>query len=456
MSFSLAGKKILFACVPADGHFNPLTGLAMYLKEKGCDVRWYTSKTFAAKIEKLGIRYYTFNKALDVSGPDFEPIVAAREKIRSQVSKLRFDMVEVFIKRGPEYFEDIKDIHENFEFDLFVADCLFMGMPYVKEVLRKPVISIGVLPLLESSKDIAPAGIGITPSYTFSGKIKQAILRFVANQFMFKGPNEVLKKTFFDYGIAHNGDSIFDQLVQKTDLLLQSGTPGFEYTRSDLGSHIRFIGSLLPYSGNTEKKSWFDPRVLQFRRVVLVTQGTVEKDVNKILVPTIEAFRGTDILVVATTGGSNTAELKKKYATDNIIIEDFIPFNDIMPYTNVYVTNGGYGGVMLAIENRLPMVVAGVHEGKNEIAARIGFFDLGINLRTEAPKSAQIFNAVETVNENPIYLQRVNELASEFKKYDPNKLFAEFASELMGAKGRISIESRSGGVGSQRKKVVAE
>jgi len=43
------GTKILFANVPADGHFNPLTGLAAHLKSIGCDVRWYTSKKYAEK-----------------------------------------------------------------------------------------------------------------------------------------------------------------------------------------------------------------------------------------------------------------------------------------------------------------------------------------------------------------------------------------------------------------------
>ena len=38
----LVGKKILFASMPAEGHVNPLTGLAKYLQAKGADVRWYT------------------------------------------------------------------------------------------------------------------------------------------------------------------------------------------------------------------------------------------------------------------------------------------------------------------------------------------------------------------------------------------------------------------------------
>jgi hypothetical protein len=39
-----------------------------------------------------------------------------------------------------------------------------------------------------------------------------------------------------------------------------------------------------------------------------------------------------------------------------------------MPFCHVYVTNGG---VLLSIQNKLPLVTAGVHEGKNEINARL-------------------------------------------------------------------------------------
>jgi hypothetical protein len=37
----------------------------------------------------------------------------------------------------------------------------------------------------------------------------------------------------------------------------------------------------------------------------------------------------------------------------------------------------------------------GVHEGKNEIAARIGYFKLGINLKTGTPTATQIRKSVE-------------------------------------------------------------
>jgi UDP:flavonoid glycosyltransferase YjiC (YdhE family) len=157
----------------------------------------------------------------------------------------------------------------------------------------------------------------------------------------------------------------------------------------------------------------------------------VETDVEKILVPTLEAFKNTDVLVVATTGGSQTEKLKNSYPEPNIIIEDFIPFEDVMPYADVYITNGGYGGVLLSIQNELPLVVAGVHEGKNEINARVGYFKLGINLKTENPTAAQLQKAVEEIFENPVYATNVSQLNKEFNEYDPNSLFADHVASLL-------------------------
>mgnify|MGYP001016572938 CR=1 FL=1 len=47
--------KILFATMPFDGHFNPLTGIAMHLKEAGHDVRWYAGSSYAEKLQRLDV-----------------------------------------------------------------------------------------------------------------------------------------------------------------------------------------------------------------------------------------------------------------------------------------------------------------------------------------------------------------------------------------------------------------
>lgn len=423
-----SGKRILFANFPADGHFNPLTSLAMHLAEQGYDVRWYTSNTYAKKLAKLNIHHYPFKRAVDVSDNNFDAVFPERKTKKSQISKLKFDIVHAFIKRGPEYYEDLQEIYATFPFDMLIADNAFTGIPFVKELMQIPVIAIGVLPLTETSKDLPPGGLGMEPSYTSFGKIKQAILRTLADKMIFSGPNKVMHQMFDEYKIPHQKESVFD--LKKSDLLLQSGTPSFEYKRSDLSNYIRFIGPLFPYAQKQQTAKWYDARLRAYKQVILVTQGTVEKDVNKIIVPSLEAFKDTDTLVICTTGGSHTQALKARYHHRNIIIEDFIPFNDVMPYADVYITNGGYGGVMLGIQNKLPMVVAGVHEGKNEICARVGYFKLGINLKTETPNAEQVRKAVQQVLTDETYKSNVEQLSREFATYNPLELFTSYVMEL--------------------------
>jgi UDP:flavonoid glycosyltransferase YjiC (YdhE family) len=428
---SLKEKKILFANFPADGHFNPLTGLAVYLKQLGADVRWYTGKKYQEKIEKLGIPFYPLKKAIDFSVGEPDQVFPERKNHKSQVAKLKFDIRHAFVLRGPEYYQDISEINRTFPFDLMIADNCFTGISFVKQKLHKPVIAIGVVPLPETSKDLPPVGLGLTPSYTFFGKRKQDLMRFFTDTFIFGESKKLIDTIYKEHGMAVKPGNLFDVICKEADLLLQSGTPGFEYTRNDLGRNIRFIGALLPYASQKLRTPWFDERLNVYEKIVLVTQGTVERDIEKILVPALEAFKDTGVLVVCTTGGSQTETLRKRFPYKNLVIEDFIPFGDVMPYADAYLTNGGYGGVMLGIENKLPMVVAGVHEGKKEICARVGYFKLGINLRTEKPTARQIKRSVEEVFRNDIYKKNITRLAGEFQQYNPLGLTAKYVSGLL-------------------------
>lgn len=418
-------KQILFASVPGDGHVNPLIPLAVYLKEQGHDVHWYTSVNYAEKIEKLGIKHYPLKRALDLSLP-VDDLFPERKNIHNRIKRLSFDLINGFILRAPEYYEDIKEIHHSFQFDVVVADCMFYAIPFLKQKLQVPVISIGVLPLTESSKDIAPPGLGVTPPVNFFQKVKCNVLSIITSMLFIK-PTKAFRSILQQYNISMHTGNLFDYVTREASLFLQIGTPGFEYYRSDLGSNIRFIGASLPKAKNT--KAWHHPKFLQYTKIILVTQGTVEKDISKLIIPTLAAFKNTEYLVIVTTGGSHTEELKQQFNYDNIIIEDFIPFDQVMPMVHLYITNGGYGGVTYSIINKLPMVVAGIHEGKSEINARVGYFKLGINLRTERPTPFQIKSAAEKVLNDDVYKQNVTSLAKEFSKYNAAELCALYINE---------------------------
>ena len=125
-------KKILFACIPADGHVNPLIPLAVHLKEQGHDIRWYTSVNYAEKINKLHIKHYPLKRAFDISGKTPEELFPERAHKKGKVSKLVFDLINGFVLRAPEYFEDLKEIHKTFLFELYVLNSLLNRSTFVR------------------------------------------------------------------------------------------------------------------------------------------------------------------------------------------------------------------------------------------------------------------------------------------------------------------------------------
>ncbi len=86
--------KILFATMPFDGHFNPLTGVAMHLKAAGHDVRWYAGPSYATKLERLGIPHFPFRRAGEINQDNIGELFPERAKLRGP-ALIRVDLPHV-------------------------------------------------------------------------------------------------------------------------------------------------------------------------------------------------------------------------------------------------------------------------------------------------------------------------------------------------------------------------
>ena len=146
---------------------------------------------------------------------------------------------------------------------------------------------------------------------------------------------------------------------------------------------------------------------------------------NELVIPTIRALADENVLVVATTARLPISEFDLTPLPANLRLEQFIPFYRLMPYVDVMVTNGGFGGVQLALSNGVPLVVAGATEEKPEIAARLAWGGVGIDLKTGKPSEQQIREAVKTILTNPSYRSNAKRLQVEFDRYHAPKMSAD-------------------------------
>jgi UDP:flavonoid glycosyltransferase YjiC (YdhE family) len=101
-----------------------------------------------------------------------------------------------------------------------------------------------------------------------------------------------------------------------------------------------------------------------------------------------------------------------------VVVEDFVDFTRVFPAADVFVTNGGFGGVLLSLSHGVPLVTAGINEGKSDVNARVEHAGVGINLKTETPRAAAVRAAVDTVLGDPSWRARAREMRGQFEAQD--------------------------------------
>ena len=90
----------------------------------------------------------------------------------------------------------------------------------------------------------------------------------------------------------------------------------------------------------------------------------------------------------------------------------------ILSKADVFVTNGGYGGVNQAMSFGVPLVCAGLTEDKADVNVRVGWSEVGINLETDKPTPQVLRDAVRTVLDTDSYRLRASLMAEEFRMTD--------------------------------------
>ncbi|CAM4061340.1 hypothetical protein SAMN06265348_102130 [Pedobacter westerhofensis] len=177
----------------------------------------------------------------------------------------------LYAKGSVLYFEDIKDIYDSFAFDLIIVDGLYPSIPFIKHKLNIPVVSIGVVPLAEDSVDTAPYGYALPPAENEETRETYTALYQKAPD-RYKAATAYFETLFIQYDIPFTRTTMENRLVKESDLFLQIDAPEFEYSRSDIGKNVHFVGALLPYAVDQHQQPWFDERLKKYDKIILVTQ----------------------------------------------------------------------------------------------------------------------------------------------------------------------------------------
>lgn len=433
----------LLCSTPVHGHVVPLTTIGRHLQQQGHRVVLHTGSRFAQAAARAGLEFRPLRDGADFDDRDPAATLPDRDRHRG-LAQAQYDIQTLFVKTIPAQHASVSDLLAEVRPDAVLTDSAFGGVtPWLFDDSgrsRPPILGVGVTPLTQLGRDVAPAGLGLAPSATPLGRVRNRVLNGLARSVFFRDTQKVGERMFAEIGAGPMKHFVMD-VSRAFDRLLQLTVPGFEYPRSDLSPNVRFVGALPPATASAhdaDLPGWWSelsepPHV--GRPVVHVTQGTVDNhDLDRLIRPTLAGLAELPVTVVVTMGGRPADDLLRLGPLPgNARVADYLPYDRLLPATDVFVTNGGYGGVQQALAAGVPLVVAGDTEDKPEVAARVGWSGAGVNLRTGSPTPDQVQAGVARLLSHDSYRQRAEQLAAEMARYDT---LAAIEEQLLRAVGR--------------------
>ncbi|EAQ84268.1 hypothetical protein CHGG_10672 [Chaetomium globosum CBS 148.51] len=410
---------IVAAAFPASGHTAGLMRISEYLIEKGHELYFITRADFKAATDKIGAHFvenpWSWEEVFASRPPDsdemwnFKNIFANSTPLAHRALK---DTLEQVRRNHPE--RDVVILHESFSGGLgpFLHGA---PLPEGYTVLPK-IINFHTSVYLPGDASFPPFGPGLPYDPT------------PENLALWQSISDAMKPAMGE--LTEHYNTLYKSLgaTQAMTTPILSRAMGFGdvtllATTASLEWPTVTANAALPADSPDKKK------------VVFVSQGTVHRKPTELILPALAGLaERKDLLVIATLGdrGAELEGAARAALPGNAFVVDYLEYEAVLPHTDVFVSNAGYGGFMQGVMNGVPMVLAGTMADKAEVSARAEWAGVAVNLRAQEPGPDAIRAAVDKVladgrfKETVVRLQKENQDLDAFGKID------EILEELTG------------------------
>ncbi|WP_169316286.1 glycosyltransferase [Mobilicoccus pelagius] len=402
--------------IPA--HTVNATPFVARLVEAGHRVLWYCDPAFHAHARRHGAEPLSPSRAA--------PTAVRFDGLRD----IRAAFARAFVGEAARRCGDLRGVIEAEGVDVVLTDALAFGAGMSAESCGVAWASFGDGPLHYAERDTPPFGTGLPYVTGWPWDLRNVVVSAVT-RLVFAGSARRLARARRACGLSPLRGSVLTANLSPM-LHLHGATPGFEYPRRRLPAQVRWVGALRPVGAPWQPPPWWTERA--DRPVVLVSQGTIRDDPTELLVPTLRGLADLDVTVLATTGSAGVEAVRDACGgtmPENAIVVPFAPYDAVLPDVDVFVTNGGWTGVTLALAHGVPLVHAGVTEEKADIGARVMYSGTGVVLRTSRPTATQVHRAVTAVLGDSPYRAAAARLAEEMAGHDAGREGADLLVRLV-------------------------
>ncbi|HEY5980565.1 MAG TPA: nucleotide disphospho-sugar-binding domain-containing protein [Microlunatus sp.] len=396
--------RVLVGVVPVAGHVGPVSAVVAELVRRGHRVRVHTGALFRHRFTGLGAGVVPWTAAQDFDADDLAATFP--EAAGSQRREVMTLIKRGFLGTAPGQVRDLQDALALESADLLVSDSMCLGPGLVAELSGLPWATVNVLPF-NPSLDGPFTTVRVPHMSGSVGRLRDAAVS-VGYRVLTSPFRRIYQRVRRDVGLPYDHRPYGAGFLSE-QLVVATGCPGLEPRGAGIPEWVQHVGHL----GLVGAEFSPSPPLRPGRTLVLVSQGTIDTDPSELLQPALRGLADLDLDVLATTGHIGRDHLGVPVPA-NAQIRDVVDYTVVLPSTSVFVTNGGWGGVLSALAAGVPVVVApGRAADKPEIAARVAAAGVGVDLRRRRPTAEAVAAAVRTVLADPGFARRSAALAEE-------------------------------------------
>jgi UDP:flavonoid glycosyltransferase YjiC (YdhE family) len=290
--------RFLINTGPYPGHIVPSTPIVRKLIERDHEVVWITGRQYKEKVEATGARFHPLPKESDPNEMETYDFYPELKKLKG-LAQIKYWIKHIMLDSCSRDIEAFDTVLTDFHADVLVGDTIAVALSFKSEIGRLPCATISLLPLSLPSRDTAPFGLGLLPGKNLITKTRNQLLNFLTYHVLLHDVTTYTNNVRRELGLEPLDGPFFQSMWKISSLIMQISTPAFEYHRSDQPENLNFIGPVLPEPDDIFQSPYWWSDLNCSKSVILVNQGTLAKNLDDLIVPTIKGLKNEQMLVVS-------------------------------------------------------------------------------------------------------------------------------------------------------------
>ena len=409
----------------------PFAGLAHELKKRGHEVAFYTGEAARPIVEGEGFPCFPFQQVNEAEVDYVVENLIAESAGRRRSKELRHWWHEYLLKTVPGQLGDLEKIIRDWRPDVLVCDVAMWGPILV--MYEKTGIPVALFPHLAycllPGPDGGFPGIRLPRSRFWPIRLYTRLATKVIGKFVGAVPQEA-NKLRASHGLPPLRASV-NEYCGELPLFLIPGAAEFDYSRHDLPPSVHYIGSALwDKNANQAPPAWL-PEIPRDKPVVVVTEEAVFPKEPLMLKMAAAGLANLPLTVILIAGpGRDPSKLGIGPVAPNMRLVAQTPLSDLLPITDLVVTNGNSPTVMATLHAGIPLVVVPSIFDQSDVAWRVADNQVGIRIAASKCTPEQVRGAVETVLAKPAFKERAQRFSQYVKQAGGATKGAELVEEL--------------------------